>query len=58
MRNADYWNKESADRLIYCIPLSSVRHATTVRATLYYQSLPPYYLAQRFGIKCEPVSPS
>ena len=29
-----------------------VRGATAVRATLYYQSLPPYYLAQRFGIRC------
>ena len=37
---------------MYRIPLSRVRGATAVRATLYYQSIPPYYLAQRFGIRC------
>jgi hypothetical protein len=26
--------------------------ATSVRATRYYQAIPPYYLAQRFGIRC------
>ncbi|HSU15014.1 hypothetical protein [Longimicrobium sp.] len=51
-RDADYWNGQGADRLVYRIPLSRVRGATSVRATLYYQSLPPYYLAQRFGIRC------
>jgi len=30
-----------------------VHGATAVRAVLYYQSIPPYSLAQRFGIKCE-----
>jgi hypothetical protein len=51
-RDADYWNGQGADRIVYRIPLSQVRGATNVRATLYYQSLPPYYLAQRFGIRC------
>lgn len=51
-RDADYWNGQGADRLVYRIPLAQVRGATAVRATLYYQSIPPYYLAQRFGIRC------
>jgi hypothetical protein len=51
-RDADYWNRQGADRLVYRIPLSRVGRATAVRATLYYQSIPPYYLAQRFGIRC------
>jgi hypothetical protein len=51
-RDADYWNGQGADRLVYRIPLSRVPGATSVRATLYYQSIPPYYLAQRFGIRC------
>ncbi|HEX8691976.1 MAG TPA: hypothetical protein VF746_06135 [Longimicrobium sp.] len=51
-RDADYWNRGGADRLVYRIPLSRVRGAMSVRATLYYQAIPPYYLAQRFGIRC------
>jgi hypothetical protein len=51
-RDADYWNGQGADRLVYRIPLSRVHGATQVRATLYYQSIPPYYLAQRLGINC------
>lgn len=51
-RDADYWNGGGADRLVYRIPLSRIHGATSVRATLYYQALPPYYLAQRFEIRC------
>ncbi|MFL5381863.1 MAG: hypothetical protein ACJ8GN_05055 [Longimicrobiaceae bacterium] len=51
-RDRDYWDGQGADRLVYRIPLARVRGATAVRATLYYQSIPPYYLAQRFGIRC------
>lgn len=51
-RDADYWNSKGADRIVYRIPLSRVRGATQVRATLFYQAIPPYYLAQRFGIPC------
>ncbi|HKP75865.1 MAG TPA: hypothetical protein VJT67_10010, partial [Longimicrobiaceae bacterium] len=51
-RDADYWDSKGADRIVYRIPLARVRGATSVRATLYYQSIPPYYLAQRFGIPC------
>jgi len=51
--DADYWNGEGADRLRYRIPLASVRGAREVRVAMYYQSVPPYYLAQRFGIRCQ-----
>jgi hypothetical protein len=57
-RDADYWSGQGADRLVYRIPLSQVPGATNVRATLYYQSLPPYYLAQRFGIRCNSAFPT
>jgi hypothetical protein len=51
-RDADYWNSGGADRLVYRIPRARLGRATRVHATLYYQSIPPYYLAQRFGIQC------
>jgi hypothetical protein len=51
-RDPDYWNGGGADRIVYRIPLSRVRGATAVQATLYYQAIPPYYLAQRFAIPC------
>ncbi len=31
----------------YQVPLAAVPGATTVQATLYYQTIPPYYLSQR-----------
>jgi hypothetical protein len=31
----------------YQVPLTAIPGATTVQATLYYQSIPPYYLRQR-----------
>jgi hypothetical protein len=57
-RDSDYANGKGADRIVYRIPLSRVRGATSVHATLYYQSIPPYYLAQRFGIPCTSPSPT
>ncbi|MBV9878917.1 MAG: hypothetical protein JO180_00395 [Gemmatirosa sp.] len=52
-QDPDYWNGQGADRIVYRVPLSRTRGATAVRATLYYQAIPPYYLAQRFGIDCK-----
>jgi hypothetical protein len=57
-RDGDYWNGGGADRLVYRIPLARVRGATAVRATLFYQATPPYYLAQRFGIRCGSLFPT
>jgi len=47
--DADYRNGEGRDRIIYEIPIERPPNAAlTVCATLYYQSLPPYYLRQQF----------
>ncbi len=40
-----------ADTIIYRIPLNEkTRGAVSVRAVLYYQSIPPYYLKERFTL--------
>lgn len=46
----DYVNRQGTDRVIYRITLPSWvdPSRTTVQATLYYQSIPPYYLNDRF----------
>jgi hypothetical protein len=43
-----YADGSGADEITYRIPLSEAPKASSVRATLYYQSLPPYYLRDRF----------
>lgn len=64
----DCGDGSGSDTIIYRVPLASVPRATTVRATLYYQSLPPYFLQQRFegghGTRtrrlaphCQPIGP-
>lgn len=47
-KDPDYQDGSGSDTLRYRIPLASLKGATRVRATLNYQSLPPYYLRQRF----------
>ena len=37
------------DSLLYMIPTSAIAGAVVVRAAVYYQSIPPYYLTDRFG---------
>jgi hypothetical protein len=50
----EYVNKSGAtgaDRIIYRIPLDArTRGAVSVRVTLNYQAIPPYYLKDRFAI--------
>ncbi len=53
-----------ADRVVYEIPLSDLGGKTpaSVTATLYYQAIPPYYLAERFSLltkwrKANPSAP-
>lgn len=49
-----------ADAVTYRVPLAALRGApATVSATLYYQSLPPYYKADRFSLlaKCPQPAP-
>lgn len=47
-RDPEFRDGSGADRIVYRIPRSRVRAGVTVRASLWYQALPPYYLEQRF----------
>jgi hypothetical protein len=38
----------TTDRIVYRIPRARIAAGTRVRAALWYQALPPYYLEQRF----------
>jgi hypothetical protein len=53
-RDPEYVNKSGAtgaDRILYRIPLDDrTRGAVSVRVTLNYQAIPPYYLKDRFTI--------
>ncbi|HZE71667.1 MAG TPA: hypothetical protein VE135_19340 [Pyrinomonadaceae bacterium] len=53
-RDPEYVNKagsSGADTIIYRVPLNDrTRGAVAVMAVLYYQSIPPYYLKERFSI--------
>ena len=52
-RDAEYINNSGAsgsDTIIYRVPLNErTRGAVAVMAVLYYQSIPPYYLKERFA---------
>jgi hypothetical protein len=45
-----YADGSGSDEITYRVPLSAVPNAASVRATLYYQPIPPYYLRDRFTI--------
>lgn len=53
-RDPEYINPAGAsgsDTIIYRVPLNDrTRNAVSVRAVLYYQAIPPYYLKDRFTI--------
>jgi len=53
-RDPEYVNKSGAiggDRIVYRMPLDDrTRSAVSVRVTLNYQAIPPYYLQERFTI--------
>ncbi len=53
-RDAEYINpsgSSGADRITYRVPINErTRGAVAVMAVLYYQSIPPYYLKERFTI--------
>ncbi len=45
----DYRTSGGSDTVVYRVPLAQLRGTpATVRATLYYQATPPYYLQDRF----------
>lgn len=52
----DYLNGCGCDTIIYKVPLSKVGNAATVRAQLFYQTIPPYYLRQRFQDTFDPLT--
>jgi hypothetical protein len=44
----DYQNGSGSNTVVYKIPLiEKIDRAASVRATVYYQSVPPYYLTER-----------
>lgn len=49
--DADFLNGSGSDVIVYEVPLlPGQMDGATVRARLYYQSIPPYYLRDRFSI--------
>jgi hypothetical protein len=47
-KDPDYFSGCGCDTIIYKVPLSKVPNAATVRAQIFYQTIPPYFLRQRF----------
>ncbi len=48
-KDPDYSNGSGSDTITYSVPLSALgAPASSVSVRLYYQTLPPYYLYQRF----------
>ena len=47
-KDPDYLNGCGCDTIVYKIALANVPNAAKVRAQLFYQTIPPYYLRQRF----------
>jgi hypothetical protein len=45
-----YFNGNGSDALVYRVPAGVAARVARVRATLYYQSIPPYYLRDRFEV--------
>jgi len=52
----DYEIGEGSDVVTYEIPIGDEKQALNVSATLYYQSIPPYYLRQRFAHLDQPAT--
>ncbi|HEX3577048.1 MAG TPA: hypothetical protein VHY33_00680, partial [Thermoanaerobaculia bacterium] len=53
-KDPDYLNGCGCDTIIYKVPLSKVPTAAKVQARIYYQTIPPYYLRQRFTDTYDP----
>jgi hypothetical protein len=47
-KDPDYLSGCGCDTIIYKVPLSKVPNGAKVRAQIFYQTIPPYYLRQRF----------
>jgi hypothetical protein len=46
----EYRDGSGSDDIVYRVPLAAIPGAARVRAELVYQSLPPYYLRDRFAL--------
>jgi hypothetical protein len=46
----DYADGSGSDEIVYRVPVAAISGAARVRAELVYQSLPPYYLRDRFAL--------
>jgi nitrate/TMAO reductase-like tetraheme cytochrome c subunit len=57
-KDPDYLNGCGCDTIIYRIPLAKVPGAARVQAKLFYQTIPPYYLRQRFNDTYNPATRS
>jgi hypothetical protein len=56
-RNPEYFDESGTNVVQYEVPLGpEVKSSISVTATLYYQSLPPYYLKQRFKYIDKPAT--
>ena len=53
-KDPDYLSGCGCDTIIYRVPLSKVPNAAKVQARIYYQTIPPYYLRQRFTDTYDP----
>ena len=49
-RQPGYYNGNGSDLVTYRMPATIAAQVKSVRATLNYQSIPPYYLRDRFNI--------
>jgi hypothetical protein len=48
-KDPDYSNGSGADNIVYSIPLADIKGTpAAASATVFYQTLPPYYLRERF----------
>lgn len=54
-KDPDYNNGSGTDVIVYSIPLADVKGTpVTASANIYYQTIPPYYLRQRFTDSTKP----
>jgi hypothetical protein len=49
-----YLNGSGGDTVTFVIPLDAIQGAATVRTALHYQTIPPYYLQDRFTVSQGP----
>jgi hypothetical protein len=53
-KDPDYFSGCGCDTIVYKVPLRNVPNGAKVRAQIFYQTVPPYYLRQRFTDTYDP----